>query len=428
MLNCILLVFFFIFSPAIVGVPLNTGKLVVLLLAFRQLVVTIGRGGSLPVFREVRYHTAIIFMMFVVSVGFFAAQGGVDFLLPYAYLVNIVENLLGSILLIYFFSRRNISIERFFWILACAFIIQAIIMLISLVVEPVRNLFFSINADGNTLRSIYDRYHGIRGVGFSSGVTFDLSSAFFFIIVMMVYSYAECKMSALKFYLSFGFMVLGIVIAGRTGLLGMILFVPLILYKVFFSRQNAKRLAYFKIVLYCSLALVVSIFLLSIAVPDKFKQITDFAFELFVNAQDGSAHTDSTDTLLGMLSKRISYETLLIGDGRWVDRYNPTAYYNHVDVGYYRHIFYYGIFATLLSVMAFVAIPIVYARKLREAGLLPFVCCLICFYLLVEVKGDFIWGSAMNMKLLNMALLSVIYLKSPYFGPGSNGELRRLSE
>lgn len=411
MLANVLLVFFFVFSPRIVHVPLNTGKLVVIALALRELTIVMCSSGCISIRSEVRVHAALIATIFAISVAFYAVAGGVDFLLPYAYMINLVENLLGALLLVSLFRAKKISVERCFWILMLAFVAQATVMTISLASEQVRNFFFSINANGDVMRSIYERYQGIRGVGFSSGVTFDLSSAFFFVTVLLVYMYAECNMNAWKFFSIFGFMIIGVIISGRTGLIGLILLFPLILYLTIASKAYAKRLAYLRIVLYCSLALIAFIGALSLILPDKFKQITDFAFELFLNASSGRARTDSTDTLLHMLLTHISYDTLLFGDGRWVDAFNPNSYYKHVDVGYFRHVFYYGIFATTLSMALFVAIPMLYKRKLQEAGFLPFICCLVVFFLSVEVKGDFIWGSAMNMKLLNIALLSFLYLR-----------------
>jgi hypothetical protein len=58
----------------------------------------------------------------------------------------------------------------------------------------------------------------------------------------------------------------------------------------------------------------------------------------------------------------------------------------------------------------FLMIPVAYRGWLREARLVPFVSCLVVFFIIVEVKGDFIWGSAMNMKLFNIVLLSALYL------------------
>jgi hypothetical protein len=349
MAGYVIIVFFFVFSPAIVGIPINAGKMVVTFLFLRKVITLLGASKIPSIQRAVWIHALLISTVFAVSTVFYAVSGGVDFLLPYSYLVNILENLLGGLLLVMFFRGRDISIPRCFMIVMLAFSLQVLIMVVSLVSDQAREFFFKLNANGDAMRNIYDRYNGIRGVGLSSGVTFDLSSAFYFVIVLLIYVYAECRMQAWKFYSMFGVMVLGIVISGRTGLLGMVLLIPLVIYKSIFAKEREKRFSYFKIIAYGSLALCTFMGLLSAIIPDKFAEISKFAFELFINAGDGSARTDSTDTLLTMLSRRISYETLLFGDGRWVDRYNPNYYYNHIDVGYFRHIFYYGVFATFFQ-------------------------------------------------------------------------------
>ncbi|HDY7589854.1 hypothetical protein [Vibrio vulnificus] len=293
--------------------------------------------------------------------------------------------------------------------------IQSLIIVFSFFIEPMREFFFSINKFESTLRDLYKRYGGFRGLGFSGAVTFDLATflSVSFIIVQIYSSYRIEFGKRFLIYVTLPFAFLAICITGRTGFVGILLSLVLFL---FLSLKQGKYIRVWYLIFGVFFVSTISINIFNVFKSDypQLEKAYDYAFEIVENKVSGEGvQTDSTNRLLEMLDVDISDATYLSGDGYWLNSANPEQYYMNVDAGYKRHLLYYGFPMTFLVFSVFYATFLYFSYKAykikNDTNLFMILISIIVLFAMVQIKGDFIFGSAMNMKLLFLVL---IY---PYF-------------
>lgn len=185
---------------------------------------------------------------------------------------------------------------------------------------------------------------GFSKTFFSAGIYSGMS------LLFIAYSirYRDLKSRELYFFTFLYVLIFAVgMMMARTTLVGALLGLLLIFMP---NRMNSVSLKKTKFLFFLLSIPIVFIFVISILFPNilsKIQVLIEFGFELFINYNDtGELRTTSTDGLMRMFVLADSTKTWIIGDGLWSDPYS-LGYYKHIDVGYLRLVYYFGILGTL---------------------------------------------------------------------------------
>ena len=130
---------------------------------------------------------------------------------------------------------------------------------------------------------------------------------------------------------------------------------------------------------------------------DRFEHMQKWAFELFVTYNETGEFKSTSSDKVGAMYEIVpdNVITWAIGDAKYVDKY---GYYKETDIGYFRHLFYWGIIGSVL----YWIVVIIYYKKtsalFKEKALSHF------FFVL------FLWDVILNFK-------GIISMASFYLGP-----------
>ncbi|MGK6353388.1 hypothetical protein [Parapedobacter sp. DT-150] len=192
-------------------------------------------------------------------------------------------------------------------------------------------------------------YGGIRALALSGNPFFDLSAGYALCFVVFIRRAVGGPGPAMRTtdILLLLLLVAGTAFAGRTGFIGLaVALVTLLVYRGSFA---FKCLSLLKITLVGGLVALAGPLLLPADTRQSlFDDLLPFAFEfVYRYAGEGRLATESTDILSSMYFP-LKATTFLFGDGRYLT--SDGSYYRYTDVGYMRHILYYGVPGQLLLV------------------------------------------------------------------------------
>ena len=156
-------------------------------------------------------------------------------------------------------------------------------------------------------------------------------------MLFLTFLYKKDIINTFLFYILFGYIFLTGLYLARTAVVGLIalaaLFIPL--------KRNWYKLLGLVIVAYIGFIALgfLQNFLYNLGVD------VGYAFELYNNfSSTGSLETSSSDKTAEMWNViPNNIKTWIIGDARYIDPKDPTAYYMHTDVGFLRVIWYGGL-------------------------------------------------------------------------------------
>ncbi|GHU16186.1 hypothetical protein FACS1894163_05050 [Spirochaetia bacterium] len=202
-------------------------------------------------------------------------------------------------------------------------------------------------------------------------------------------------------------LIVGCIFYGRIGLV--VTFVVSVLSLFYIIVKFRKIRLFFSILIILT---IISIwFLISIDTIVEQYPWVGWALEPIINLHEkGKFASGSSDRLLEMYTSFPDFETMLHGDGRYL--YSNGSFYMHVDVGFLRPLFFWGLIPTLLYYLLLILLLIPISYKLRKSdGSFLFLLCLIQLTLF-EVKGETL--------LKYFAILLPIYLQMSYAKYKSN--------
>jgi hypothetical protein len=189
------------------------------------------------------------------------------------------------------------------------------------------------------------RFYNLGGVLFLLPATYGMCLILY---VRLVFSNYRTKLfSGISMYVIFVLLLIGIILTGRTGFVGLIAALILLL---FLKTSFRSKLSFLLKTMGLLLLLIV---MFSRMLPGKQiamiqKDVIPFAFEFFINyMEDDKLATTSSDALKGMYYE-LPVEVFLGGTGHY--RSSDGGYYGNTDSGYMRPILYGGIFYFLLLV------------------------------------------------------------------------------
>lgn len=404
----IILLFFFVFGIPIKGLPINSSKIVLVLLLIIVLL-----SGKLSGYKIKSSFFKLIFpfiLLTIVSFIYSLIHNTGDFSVPYAYLIIVLEGVLGSYL-IYFFFFKNKDIFTLINAIINIGFFQAIIIILMFLSSIFREFIYSISkVDAEQLM---DRYGGFRGFGLAGSVTYDLAVFLSIILMLISFQIVNKKGNTLFYLLAFPVILIAVLMTGRSGWIGFFMAILILVYG-----NNIKL--NFKIVFYVLIFSTLFIFSIPVLIKSYsvqlydtlFLEVVPYAFEMFINySENDSFSTGSSDTLSNMYFT-VPWGTFFLGDGFFINP-NGLGYYMHTDAGYMRHLLYYGIFPSLILYLGYINgfYKLLFFFKNTHKGSL-LISLLCCFYFIIQIKGNFLTGSAMNIKLFCLFLVYVSFYSS----------------
>jgi len=420
-----LIAFLFIFNVPFRFLPFATGKIFTLWSIFILCYFLHKKKHLLFINnRTVKYFFFFSFLLFYYSFMVAILKETYDFTLAYAYFLFFFEYLLGGVVLTYYLSKyRCLTLINLLKVFVWMSFIQAIIIFLMLLIPSLKDLIYSLlRADiRESIMSVNERYGGIRGAGLAASVTYDLSiiQSFALVFINSFYFKLEKNSSKIKYIIMYLIILLSVFVSGRTGWLGIgfslyLLFAfPLIPKKIRFifnMKHFKKRVGFLSRLLGMILILVlISFIFLS---NDFIELITEkafpFAFEMFINYyEEGKFETTSSNVVQKMII-RIPSDALLFGHGLFYN--SQGGYYMHTDIGYIRHILFYGMVGSLLLYSFYIWLfrnIYIKTRFLYDKRLQQVILILGLYAFIAHIKGDFLVGAAAPVKMFFLIFLII---------------------
>lgn len=257
-----------------------------------------------------------------------------------------------------------------------------------------------------------------RGMALSGDLFFGLASSFGFALILTMYEYI--KSAQFHYMLAFILLTIASFFVGRTSLVGF--GIAIILY--FISPIHHKIKSFVRIVF----ALFAIIAIVYVLLPYNVKTVLNenifpYALEMFYNLDEGDGlSTNSTSELYDMLESPISLSTFLLGDGQFTS--STGEYYMQVDVGYFRQLYFSGIFYVLFSIaiIVYMIFPLnISGLKIRFFNSLQQVktdfyldVCILGYFLILQIKGLAMMHGKELMVLLMFYFLNKVFFQGAY--------------
>ncbi len=407
--------FFFVFGAAVKGVPLNSAKLALLMsiVIFCLILLTRWLRNDFRLAPTPSYITVCIsFFLMCYTVFLVAIKQTADFSLSYNIFILTFENILGSYIFYSVFLKGRSSsqvLDVFIWI----GLFQSLIIVVMFINLPFREFIFNWFANENIIE-MSERYGGVRGFGIAGSVTYDFSVLLS--IFMMFSAYQLCNSSKSQFFYVLAWILgfFSVMVSGRTGFLG----VAFSLWIIFIHFRKTQTLIGVSkmiiIALMCVLASLmffpgVSMIINEVLIP--------YAFEMFFSAAKGDGFNTSSTDLLAHMYFQVSESTFWFGDARWLAD-GGNSYYMHTDAGYMRHMLFYGVVGSSILYVLYGSV-FYYLYKFCERKLKPLILAIAGYAFIVQVKGDYLVGSSMNIKVFFLLFVMVMLARE-------NGKMKRL--
>lgn len=284
------------------------------------------------------------------------------------------------------------------------FVLQSIIELFAFSNKKIASFILHFNH----AYELAERYDGARGLALCGGTGWSLSVVFALIFIFYTKNFILIKKIAIKDVTIGLILLLGVFFAGRSGFLGIITsFLYFLIYKLKISKKIViveKFLLYLLIM--CFFIVIISYVIADEILINFFNTILPWVFEFFYNkAETGKMSTVSTNILISMWEKKelITNKIFLIGEGYFTDP-NYGFYYQRVDIGYLRNIFFWGWSGTLFLYLFFISL--FFPKFLREktnGKILIFIIILTLFIL--EAKAMVVFSNHITTSMIMFWLL-----------------------
>ena len=399
-----IMTFLFIYNVPFTGIPVSSSKIMVL--AFLVMLL-FDSNGKLSFNRDEIITFILGIVLILVSVLAMVLNATNDTSIVYSSFLLVVNNMLGAFLLVKILKRKMmLSLDYVFNLLITIAVVQAIIMILMMIYEPAYR-FIADLAFLETRDSIRMRYGNARGYGLASSVTYGLGVVQSFSMFFLARDLQkERKLRHIIYYL---LIVVSILVTGRTALIGIVLsIVYLLMTDTKAEKKGLRRFSGIVII-----AVMTGIYLsLGAAENGLISSIQAYVFESANNFNNTGHFSTITGTnIIKMFDsmKAYSLKTWIFGDGLY--KGEGLFYYGNVDVGFLRHILYFGIIG---CIFVFVFYFYCYKKGLKYI-VDPFfkkMWVLIFLYMIIaHVKGDFLLGNGMGISLVMILYFTIIEMK-----------------
>lgn len=265
-------------------------------------------------------------------------------------------------------------------------IVHLLISICAFVFLPFQDVIIGIQALKLNERSDYDYILSARLVGlgpsfFVAGIIYCCT------LVLITFKLLFMKMSSFeitKDVISFLFIILFGVFTSRMIILGLALSILLFVFSKRKTRQNTWKV--FFPVLLLIIPLTIFVYINTIYNNPEMEKMVHHGYEMLQNVQDkGEASSASTNHLMTMYETYPSeVGTLLYGDGHFTSL-KGDGYYKDIDIGYYRLVFYFGVFGTFFYFLFQYKVLSLMRRSFRHTKLLTRI--LFILVIVLNFKG-----------------------------------------
>ncbi|MBE0471695.1 MAG: hypothetical protein IBX55_19570 [Methyloprofundus sp.] len=404
-----IILFFFVFGIPFSFLPVNSSKIALLVLLFISFLLFLQGKINFNLNISFIYFASVLLFLSIVSLVITIFHAAYDYSVSYAYMIFSLEALLGSYILYKIFLHKY-NFKNILHLFIVVSLIQALVILAMFISEPVRDFIFSLT---ESKEELMERYGGFRGFGLAGSVTYDLAVFLSISLIFISYMVLEAKKVSTFYIFSWVVIAAAVLMTGRSGWIGIVfslIFLALNLPAKYTAGKMLLTLSTLIIALSFSLVIYLLIYKTELY-EILFLKIIPYAFEMFINFyQTGSFSTASSDFLSGMYFVA-SEKTILIGDGFWKNPYG-FGYYMSTDAGYMRHLLFYGVFFSLILYMVYLIGFYKILKCLpKTKNNIYLIGMITIFFFVAHYKGDFLLGSAMNIKLFTILLVYAIWNK-----------------
>ena len=328
-----------------------------------------------------RYFGVLYFIIFITSCINF------NFDLDFFFFMLTPLSHFGVGFLIYRILGRKFNLASMCDIIILVQTLQAIISFIMFFNPSIAYMiesYIAFAAEGKVEEALEYRLVGIGNAFFGAAATYGVSLLLLCLVPFlkdsMVYRYK------VVYWIIVTMMIAAGILSARTFMF-VFLFIPLFFVMV---KGNPIMLLIknWKLIVVIPLLYFLSVSALSrFTDVDKYERMGKWAFEAFTSLEDsGEVNTSSTNRMKEM------YATLpndiiswTIGDAKFSE--DDGSYYKHTDIGYNRHLFYWGILGLLCYLVILMIIYRITAKNFQSPIISNFLLCLFLFELFLNFKG-----------------------------------------
>lgn len=279
------------------------------------------------------------------------------------------------LVLLWFVAPNNYK-NRLTELLIYIFFVQSLIIITAFFIPQFLQIVRSFQYENMT--EITDRYLNngtFRGLALAAEQFHGLTVSFGLVAILALQKYKVT--GHIQWILMFLLLFIANLFVGRTGMFGF--FIALACYII----SSGKKV----IMSTLKFGIVVPLFVFAIyeAIPDTTKAVLDesvfsWAFQMFYNyGETGRFETSSSSDVLKMWQVSYNIKTFLFGDGQFMN--SDGTYYMHTDVGYFRQMFYGGVFFAIYSIV------FVYKTMIKRLKGHVFEFGMFAFLLIAHAKG-----------------------------------------
>lgn len=400
-----LVIFTYVYNIPFTNMPISGSKIVVLMLL---MYLTVKR-NHIVLQQPKQKLVVLVFLVLFYSELIRCINSSSDLSISYTLVLFLVNHIVGSMLIVVLLkSQGKLTIEDMARMLVWIATAQAILILLTILSGDIYRWVADF-ARLETRNSIYQRYNGARGYGLAASITYDLAVVQSFSLIFIVYLMQRTK-KKIRYAAAYLLIVISIVVTGRTGVIGIFLSG---LYYLKVNRKNTHKLLLYMLLVLAIVILGGICIFYTHTEEGILSSVRAYFFESIDNfIQTGRFSSATSDNLLVMVKsmRGVSLKTWLIGDG-WY-KGEERLYYKNVDIGYFRHIYYFGLIGCIL---VFLIYYYIYKKGLQSCRDRDF--CLVWktlfFYLLLaHFKGDFVLACGMGISVVMLLFLTLLEVKT----------------
>ena len=347
----VFLTFLYIFNFTIIkGVRLSESSIAVFVILF--IACLVNRECNKNTFRLAQsLYNKRIFKLLMLCIVIAAVVPVVQFTFDFSYLLTLLHQFIvifTGFLLVAYFKWSNIPI---FESILKAFFIQSLIQF-TCFISPAFMRLTDIFRPDEIIELRNRSYRGFRGLAISGSGYFGLAAAYAILFVALAFYLDKWKKPILLKILVMFSLLFGAISAGRTALIGVVLFALIYAFRML-KKLNTRTLrntvAVFLIVLIGFLALrgPITNYLRN---NQTWFYMRYYLFEFLENdTTNQGASLENITSLTHMFRDmyfKLSPKQILFGYGRFTDP--DGRFYMHTDVGLMRNLLYFGIFGTIV--------------------------------------------------------------------------------
>lgn len=417
-ISFLFLLFVYIYNPPFIFSSVYPGFFISLISCFILIAYLLVNKTTIYTVKNVSPFLLIL-LLIIYSYFIVFLHGTGEVAIAKGYFLFLIAYLLGPNLILIILKKRDelnlIDVVNYLIWLA---VIQSVIMLGMLVMPGFKAFIFNIQSSDRQF--LHLESGGFRMLGLAYGVVWDLGIVQSLSSIFIVWLIPKTKSAKKIWFLSFAYLLIfiSVLMSGRTGFIGVFISVLLLFYNLF-SRNTFVKYRKFIIRIFITLFLTVNVIYVSLSSDLRgmiTEQVLPWAFEMFINSQEGNGmETQSTNQLKDMYFE-ISTATFLMGDGYYRDPNNSSAYYLGTDAGYMRQILFYGFFGSLILYTFFLLIfTKILGRtvKMYDKSTTVMMFLIAFYFFFAHIKGDIFMGGDMPLRILFLIYFVILCAKKP---------------